>query len=282
MQKFKELREATQYNPYAIGMAAAKKKAGYGAGPAHNLPKKVIVKAHEIAKKIKTNEDFDIDEILAEITTPMQKLRDALDRHSEHAIAANRAGDDEKVKVHQQYMNKIKDKMAKLARNEEVDFAELEDLCELSKGTLANYSQKAAHDVGNKMYAAGTHGAEAAAAREKNNPYTTAFHDKNRGKAHSKALTRLKGIKTAAKKLAKEEVEKLDEISKETLASYIPKAAQSARFSGMTAQDMQNRSDRARNKSTKDSYHRLSMKYKNRAWDREDNIKKAAQKLAKG
>lgn len=39
-------------NPYAIGMAAAKKKYGYGEKPAHDLPKKVIRKAHDIAKKI--------------------------------------------------------------------------------------------------------------------------------------------------------------------------------------------------------------------------------------
>lgn len=39
-------------SPYAIGMAAAKKKYGYGSKPAHDLPKKVITKAHEIAKKI--------------------------------------------------------------------------------------------------------------------------------------------------------------------------------------------------------------------------------------
>lgn len=39
-------------SPYAIGMAAAKKKYGYGEKPAHDLPKKVIRKAHEIAKKI--------------------------------------------------------------------------------------------------------------------------------------------------------------------------------------------------------------------------------------
>jgi hypothetical protein len=39
-------------NPYAVGMAVAKKKYGYGEKPAHDLPKKVIRKAHEIAKKI--------------------------------------------------------------------------------------------------------------------------------------------------------------------------------------------------------------------------------------
>lgn len=39
-------------NPYAIGMAAAKKKYGYDEKPAHDLPKKVIKKAHEIAKSV--------------------------------------------------------------------------------------------------------------------------------------------------------------------------------------------------------------------------------------
>lgn len=59
MQKFKQIREATATSPYAIGMAAAKKKYGYGTGAAEDLPKKVITKAHEIAKKIKANESFD-------------------------------------------------------------------------------------------------------------------------------------------------------------------------------------------------------------------------------
>jgi hypothetical protein len=39
-------------NKYAIGMAAAKKAAGYGEKPAHGIPKSVIKKAHKIAKKI--------------------------------------------------------------------------------------------------------------------------------------------------------------------------------------------------------------------------------------
>lgn len=59
MAKFKQIREAAKYNPYAIGMAAAKKAAGMGKGPATDLPKSVITKGHEIAKKIKANEEFD-------------------------------------------------------------------------------------------------------------------------------------------------------------------------------------------------------------------------------
>jgi hypothetical protein len=64
MAKFKLIREATKYNPYAIGMSVAKKKAGMGSGPAHDLPKSIITKGHEIAKKIKANEEF--DDVLAD------------------------------------------------------------------------------------------------------------------------------------------------------------------------------------------------------------------------
>lgn len=59
MPTFKQIREATRVNPYAVGMAVAKKKAGIGPGKATNLPKDVITKGHEIAKKIKANESFD-------------------------------------------------------------------------------------------------------------------------------------------------------------------------------------------------------------------------------
>ena len=58
MQAFKQIREAAR-NEYAIGMAVAKKKAGYGKGPVTDLPKAVITKGHEIAKKIRANESFD-------------------------------------------------------------------------------------------------------------------------------------------------------------------------------------------------------------------------------
>jgi hypothetical protein len=47
-------------------------------------------------------------------------LKAALDRHSEKAIAANKAGDDSAVKVHQSKMNLIKNKMAKMTKNESV------------------------------------------------------------------------------------------------------------------------------------------------------------------
>lgn len=59
-------------SPYAVGMAVAKKKYGYGEEPAHDLPKKVIKKAHEIAKKI---DEDSLDEKWGEptIVSPKEK-----------------------------------------------------------------------------------------------------------------------------------------------------------------------------------------------------------------
>jgi hypothetical protein len=56
-----------------------------------------------------------------DVTTAAQKLKAALDRHTEHAVAANRAGDHDAVKVHQGYANKIKTQLGKLAKNEEME-----------------------------------------------------------------------------------------------------------------------------------------------------------------
>jgi hypothetical protein len=78
-----------------------------------------------------------------------------------------------------------------------------------------------------------------------------------------------------------EEVEPIEELSKGTLASYVPKAARSARIHGQISSEYKSASDRARKSSMKDSLDRLSKKYKNKAWSREDGIKRAADKLAK-
>jgi hypothetical protein len=41
-------------------------------------------------------------------------LKDQADKHTEHAVVANRAGDDEKVRYHQAQVAKIKNKLLKL------------------------------------------------------------------------------------------------------------------------------------------------------------------------
>lgn len=47
-----DVAEARKRNPYAIGMAQAKKELGFTKRPAKDLPKKVITRAHEIARSI--------------------------------------------------------------------------------------------------------------------------------------------------------------------------------------------------------------------------------------
>jgi hypothetical protein len=48
----------------------------------------------------------------------MLQLRKMLDKHTEKALAANKQGDDEKVKHHQRMMNKVKDQMSKLVKED--------------------------------------------------------------------------------------------------------------------------------------------------------------------
>lgn len=118
-----------------------------------------------------------------------QRLRDALERHTEKALAANKSGDHDAVKVHQQYMNKIKNQMARMSRNESVEdiFDSTEQqLDEISKQTLGSYVKKAAKDRGLAGMEVG------------------ALHAKSSLERMKKRLT---GIEKATDKLTKEEVE---------------------------------------------------------------------------
>lgn len=133
-------------------------------------------------------------EELDEVTSPMQKLKDAHERHMQKALAANKAGDDEATKVHQVYMQKITDKMNKLKKNEEIDLAEMEELCEISKATLGSYVKKS-HDQLVK------HSATKAAKYTRGDKDSLNFELSTARKEGN----RQKGIDTAVKKLTKEE-----------------------------------------------------------------------------
>jgi hypothetical protein len=86
---------------------------------------------------------------------------------------------------------------------------EVEELDELSKKTLGSYIKKATGDAMTKSFKAGD------------------VRDKDSTDNRLKAMGRQMGIAKAANKLAKESVE-LDELSKETLASYVKKADKQA------------------------------------------------------
>lgn len=95
---------------------------------------------------------------------------------------------------------------------------EVEQIDELSKKTMTNYIDKALKD---KRRTDRAHGYES------NKPLSTSAAGRNDHSIKQMAKSsdnRHKGIMMAAKKLAKEEVEQIDELSKKTLGSYIKKA----------------------------------------------------------
>lgn len=89
---------------------------------------------------------------------------------------------------------------------------EVEQIDELKKSTLSSYITKAIHDVSDAASDIGTFGTKS--------PQYPALRRMRKN--------RKQGIINAARKLAKEEVEQIDEISKETVASYAGKAFRQA------------------------------------------------------
>lgn len=84
----------------------------------------------------------------------------------------------------------------------------VEQIDEISKKTLGSYVKKASYDAASNAAKFGA-----------NQP------DKKGGSAFVKAHNRLRGIAKATDRLTKEEVEELDEISRDTARSYIRKAS---------------------------------------------------------
>jgi hypothetical protein len=80
--------------------------------------------------------------------------------------------------------------------------------------------------------------------------------------------------------LKKEEVELIDELSKDTLASYAKKASKDARIKQHVAADFKSKEAHARNPRKKETWGSIAKKYQSKAWKREDGHDKAVDKLA--
>ena len=94
---------------------------------------------------------------------------------------------------------------------------DFEQLNELSKGTLVSYIKKATSGLkGSARYAFDSGHAMASGDKDKSD------------KDFNKAVKRVKGVERATDRLAKEEFEQLDELSKTTLGKYMRKANVSA------------------------------------------------------
>ena len=91
---------------------------------------------------------------------------------------------------------------------------------------------------------------------------------------------REKGIDKAIDKLTKEEAEQIDELSKDTLASYAKKASHDARIKQHVAADFKSKKAHARNPRKKETWDSIAKKYQSQAWKREKGHDKAVDKLA--
>lgn len=231
-------------NPYAVGMAAAMK----ATGDTPPLKKSTIVKGHEIAKSIQKeamdpvgqadadiNNDGKVDgsdkylharrkaigKALRKEEVELDEATFSMDIDGNYkkkvALGALNAGLKINFKQHGGATEMIlmgdKDKITKFLKARKVPSTEIdngfvkeetEELDEISKKTLGSYVTKASYD-------AAKHAAR--------------YGSGNKPGSFVKAHQRLAGIKKASDKLAKEEVEQIDELSPNTLHSYIKKAA---------------------------------------------------------
>lgn len=188
-------------NPYAIGMAAAMKQAG----DTPPLKKSTIVKGHEIAKSIKkeamdpvgkADADIDNDGDVDKSDKYLHNRRKAISK----ALKTEGAKESSEAN-HKKYIAGAK-------KTKEEFKEESEQIDELSKKTLGSYVAKASSVAASDAAKYGQQGSS------------------EKGLSHfRKAYSRLQNIKTAAGKLAKEEVEQIDELSPDTLHAYIKKAA---------------------------------------------------------
>jgi len=82
-------------------------------------------------------------------------------------------------------------------------------------------------------------------------------------------------------KLRREEAEQIDELSKDTLASYAKKATKDARITQSIGKDFEASANKSRKPSMKDAAQSLADKYKSKSRSREAGIGKAIDRLAK-
>lgn len=110
MRVFPDGRKVALYVNKQLGLVFSVPYAGTGQTPGEIIPTLQVQATNEEVEQIEEKID------------KKQELLDALDRHTELAVRANKLGDDEVVKVHQKYINKIKTKLGKIAAtNEEID-----------------------------------------------------------------------------------------------------------------------------------------------------------------
>jgi hypothetical protein len=161
----------------------------------------------------------------------------------------------------------------KMAMKEDLD-EEVEQIDELKKSTLQSYAKKASKEMKkaydyHQMRYGGRDGSDPEYMK-KTYPWALAKMDRREA-----------GVAKAKQKLAKEEVEQIDELKKSTLASYVNKAANQVRAKTGIAASFETSGSRKRDPENKAAYMDLAKDYRKGAKKRLGGIEKATAKLAK-
>ena len=215
----------------------------------------------------------------------------------QHTMAGDWDASKEKHDMATKHFNRANKRLVNIPKaTDRLKKEEVEQIDEISRKTLASYVKKGVNDISARRDASKSFSDRAddmrkvshevgvnigkGAAQDEINAKRKEYQDKADMHAY-KAGKRGQGVTKALDKLAKEETEQIDEISKKTLGSYINKAAHDSRMQGHVATDFENLADKARKQSNKDSYERIHRKYLSKAWKREAGIAKAVGKLTK-
>jgi len=233
------------------------------------LPESLISSVTEAMKKHtipKTEKEKD----LAALAHPKDKITHKDVMVGRGVIAKEEAEGASKAKEEKFHskLDKLVHKTFGHSPEEKMKKEEVEEIDEISKKTLGSYIEKASQD---KADMANTTGFKAGV---KQPAYNTSDES-------DREVKRTKGIAKAVSKLTKEEVEKLDELSKGTLASYAKKATTDARFKQGIGKDVEALAKRKRDPEFKSNLNKMGLEYRMKAKSREAGVHKAVDRLAK-
>jgi hypothetical protein len=148
---------------------------------------------------------------------------------------------------------------------------EVEQIDELSKKTLSSYAKKATSSM--RGVAAS---AEVTGSLDRDDPHYKKYSDRT--------LKRVAGVEKAVDRLAKEEVEQIDELSKKTLGNYIKSASHDVAAKGAATRQFAIDSSRQSGEQDYDGARKSmakSDKTFSKSWKRRDNMAKAVDRLTK-
>lgn len=170
---------------------------------------------------------------------------------------------------------------------------EFEQLDELSKQTLGSYISKSAKQAKALSGEAGYRASRSSEMARTGNPKSSDAYANLSNRDDNKAEARLKGINKAIKKLTKEDIEdfiqseefdQLDELSKQTLGSYIKKASHSVATLGAVTRQLSNDARDAKTDNDYTGFRKKSNqadKVFKHSWKRRKGMEAAVDRLTK-